>query len=92
VTLEKPTVELKAFGKTRLLAPGESQVLTFIVSNYELASFNEAVSQWETEAGTYSVLFAANVRDVRARASLNIRDAKTYPVHAGAALGKVNND
>ena len=92
VTLEKPAVELKAFGKTRLLAPGESQVLTFTVSNYELASFNEAVSQWETEAGTYSVLFAANVRDVRARASLKIRDAKTYPVHAGAALGKVNND
>ena len=79
-TLEKPVVELKAFGKTRLLAPGESQVLTFEVSNYELASFNEAASRWETEAGDYTVLFASHVRDVRQRAAFRLRAPKSYDV------------
>ena len=55
--LEKPAVELKAFGKTRLLQPGESQVLTFDVSDYDLASFNEDGSRWETAAEAISFPF-----------------------------------
>ncbi len=44
--LVKPIRELKAFGKTKLLAPGASETLTFEVSAYELASFNEESSAW----------------------------------------------
>jgi beta-glucosidase len=61
----KPANELKAFGKTRLLQPGESQTLTFQVSNYELASYDEARHSWVSEKGTYTVKFAASVEDVR---------------------------
>ena len=85
--LEKPAVELKAFGKTRLLQPGESQVLTFDVSAYDLASFNENGSQWETAAGTYTVFFAANVRDFRQQATFKLSRPHTWPVHAGAMMG-----
>lgn len=78
--LRKPARELKAFGKTRLLAPGESQVLNFAVSAYELASFNEAVSAWETAAGTYEVLFGASVADIRAKGIYGQKKALRYPV------------
>jgi len=83
--LDKPERELKAFAKTRLLAPGESEVLTFQVDKYTLASFNEAASAWETEAGVYKVLFGASVEDIRATGSYTLRKAESFPVHDALA-------
>ena len=79
--LEKPRRELKAFAKTKLLAPGESQTLTVKVSAYELASFNEASSAWEAAAGTYAVQFGASVLDIRATAPFKLKKAQAWPVH-----------
>lgn len=67
--LEKPARELKAFDKTRLLEPGESQTLTFNVTSYALASFDEDVSQWKTDNGDYDIQFAASSTDIRAHAT-----------------------
>ena len=67
--LEKPAKELKAFAKTGLLQPGQSETLTFKVSAYELASFNEATNRWETAEGTYYVKFGASVADIRCTAT-----------------------
>ena len=86
--LEKPSVELKAFGKTRLLAPGESQTLSFSVSNYELASFDERESQWETASGQYTVFFASDVESFKRSATFKVANPRTYAVNKGAALGK----
>ena len=52
--LQKPVQELKAFAKTRELQPGEAQTLTMVIPVRDLASFDEANSQWLTEAGTYT--------------------------------------
>ena len=79
--LEKPDLELKAFGKTRLLAPGESQTLTFKVDAYSLASFNEASSAWETAAGVYTVNFGAGLQDLRRSGSFKLKKALSWPVH-----------
>ncbi len=79
--LEKPTRELKAFAKTKLLAPGESQVLTMKVSAYELASFNEAASAWETAAGPYTLGFGASATDIRTTALFKLKAAQKWPVH-----------
>ena len=79
--LEKPVRELKAFAKTKRLAPGASETLTFQVSAYDLASFNEAAATWETDAGTYQVQFGAAVDDIRATVPCKLK-AQTWPVKA----------
>ena len=72
--LEKPAQELKAFAKTRELQPGESQVLTMTIPVRDLASFDEANSQWLTEAGTYTFRIGASSRDIQATASLKLNE------------------
>lgn len=79
--LEKPARELKAFAKTGVLAPGASEVLKFKVSAYELASFNEDASAWETAAGSYKVQFGASIADIRATAQYKAKKAQSWPVH-----------
>ncbi len=76
--MEKPERELKSFAKTRALLPGESQTLSFTVSNYDLASYNEATQSWETAAGKYNLHFSANVEDSRATAIYSL--SKPYAV------------
>ena len=78
--LVKPEKELKSFAKTKLLQPGESQTLSFAVSAYELASFNQDANRWETAAGTYTVKFGASVEDIRATASCKFAKAQTFAV------------
>lgn len=78
--LVKPAMELKSFGKTKLLQPGESQTLTFKVSAYELASFNQDANRWETAAGSYSVKFGASIKDIRATSSYKQAKAQTWAV------------
>ncbi len=51
--LAKPAHELKAFQKTRLLAPNESQQLQLHVKNDSLASFDDKRRQWVLEPGEY---------------------------------------
>ena len=79
--LKKPSRELKSFAKTKLLAPGESETLTMKVSAYDLASFNEEHSAWETAAGNYQVLFGASVDDIRATASFRLNKSQSWEVH-----------
>lgn len=89
--LDKPSCELKAFAKTRELAPGESQTLTMKVDDYSLASFNEAASEWETAAGKYEIRFASSIKDVRAKGQYQVRKALSWKVNnVLAPEGKVN--
>ena len=78
--LEKPACELKAFAKTKVLAPGASETLTMTVDSYTLASFNEAASAWQTAAGDYKALFGASVADIRATASFKVAKPASWPV------------
>ncbi len=82
--LEKPAKELKAFAKTRELKPGESQTLNMTITVRDLASFDEAGSQWLAEAGTYNVMIGANVADIRA--TMQFKLAKEYTEKTSNAL------
>ena len=64
-SIKKPAQELKAFAKTRELQPGEQQVLSMTIPVRMLASFDEAGSQWLTEAGQYTFRIGASSRDIR---------------------------
>lgn len=53
--LDKPVSELKAFAKTNLLKPGESQTLTFTITARDLASYQTKTTSWVADAGSYTV-------------------------------------
>ncbi|MFN8206341.1 MAG: glycoside hydrolase family 3 C-terminal domain-containing protein [Bacteroidales bacterium] len=62
--LKKPSKELKAFAKTKLLAPGEKQTFTFTLTPYEFASFDAVNSAWIVEPGTYGILIGSSSADM----------------------------
>ena len=72
--LEKPAQELKAFAKTRELKPGESQTLTMTLLLRDLSSFDEANSQWLTEAGTYTFRIGSSSRDLPLSTTVNLTE------------------
>ena len=89
-TLEKPVQELKSFGKTRELKPGESQTLTMTMQKRDLASFDEAGSQWLVEAGTYTIRVGANSRDIRLTAPLRLTEYTEKTSNALAPKAELN--
>jgi beta-glucosidase len=53
--IDKPAAELKAFAKTGMMKPGESQSFTFTIAAGDLASYQTKTSSWIADAGTYTV-------------------------------------
>ncbi|WP_428327603.1 glycoside hydrolase family 3 C-terminal domain-containing protein [Mucilaginibacter sp.] len=74
-TIEKPEDELKAFAKTGLLAPGESQFMVFTLHASDLASFYTDKSAWIADAGEYKVKIGSSSRNIEKTVSFNL--AKT---------------
>lgn len=71
---EKPAKELKAFGKTRELKPGESQTLKMTLEKRDLASFDEANSQWKVDAGNYLFQVGTDVESIKGTATLKVAE------------------
>ena len=88
--LEKPAQELKAFGKTRELQPGESQTLTMTIPVRDLASFDEAGSQWLTEAGTYTFRIGFSSRDIKASLPIALKEYTEKTTNALAPQQTLN--
>jgi beta-glucosidase len=86
VKLDKPALELKGFAKTKLLQPGESQTLTFIIDSHNLSSFDTSTSSWIAEAGTYNIKIGASSRDIRLNASFTLAKDLTVKKESVALL------
>jgi beta-glucosidase len=83
-SMPKPSIELRGFAKTKVLAPGESQTLTFTIAPRDLASFDEASSSWVAEAGTYTVRIGASSEDIRQTATFTkAKEEKVATVATG---------
>jgi beta-glucosidase len=74
VKIDKPVKELKAFGKTKLLKPGESETMEFTLTKRGLASFDTDSSPWTAEASEYNVQIGASSSDIRQSAVFTLKE------------------
>jgi len=70
--LDKPAIELKGVAKTKVLQPGESQTMTFVLDGRSLSSFDPEQSAWVADAGIYTVKAGASSRDIRQTATFSL--------------------
>jgi len=70
--LKKPEETLSAFGKTKLLQPGESQTMSFNIETKDFASFDEATSSWIAEAGNYTLKVGASSTAIKQTGNFKI--------------------
>jgi len=68
--MDKPSKELRGFAKTKSLQPNETETVSIHIPYKDLASFNEADSQWQVEAGAYKVMVAKNAADLKPLTSI----------------------
>jgi beta-glucosidase len=68
--LTRPEKELKGFAKV-MLAPGETQTVTFALTEDALAYFDDLQNQWIVEPGTFELLVGASSRDIRLRGTFD---------------------
>lgn len=78
--LEKPYQELAAFGKTKLLAPGESQVMTISFKTASMASYCEKCASWVLEAGKYYIRVGNSSRNTTIAAAVCIENTTATQV------------
>lgn len=71
--IDKPIQELKGFEKSKLLQPGESQFLKFVIKGKDLASFNSDQSAWITDAGKYFIRLGFSSRDIQKTGSFIVK-------------------
>jgi len=83
--LAKPVKELRAFAKSKLLDPGESQTLELAVAARDLASFDPDARAWVAAAGEYVFRVGTSSADIRAQSTVN-RAATTRVVTVTADL------
>lgn len=79
--LGKAAVQLCAFAKTKLLAPGESQHLTLETGEYLLSSYDDAGktgyrSAYVLEAGEYRFYIGAHAEDLTQAGSMYLEQTK----------------
>ena len=70
--IEKPVKELKAFAKTRLLKPAESENLRMVIKRQQLGSWSEAQHGWQVDGGTYTFSFAASSADIKQKQTIKL--------------------
>ncbi|WP_255153692.1 glycoside hydrolase family 3 protein [Ferruginibacter sp. HRS2-29] len=85
-SIDKPSEELKAFAKTKLLAPGESVTVSLTLAPKDLASFIPAQQSWIAEKGKYRISLGTSSTKIRQSGNLSLdKDMVVEKVHPAFA-------
>ena len=77
--IEKSAIELAAYDKTKLLQPGESEVLTISYATEDMASYDSKTEEaWVLEAGEYDIYVARDVRTFEKTYTYNVPGTVVY--------------
>ena len=79
--MDKPNKELKAFTKTKLLQPGEEQIVKLTWNTMDMSSFNEKNSSWELAKGDYIWSVSSSSVDVKDSVTKKIGKKEIIKVH-----------
>ncbi|MCB9320276.1 MAG: glycoside hydrolase family 3 C-terminal domain-containing protein [Lewinellaceae bacterium] len=71
-SMNKPEKELKGFAKTKLLNPGEQEVIQIRLNARDLTSFDEGKSAWVAESGKYEVLIGNSCETIALTKSFTV--------------------
>lgn len=74
--IERPYQELVAFQKTKLLAPGEAQTLSFTIKTNEMECFDEETGNWVLPAGNYCLRAGTDSRNTLICGQINVPEQK----------------
>ena len=87
--LNKPYQELKAFGKTKELKPGESERLSLKIKTTDLSSYDEESSAWIMEKGKYLLRLGRHSRDTKVICALQLdEDVRTIQLSRQLTIDK----
>lgn len=75
--MEKATQELAGFAKTKLLAPGEKDVVTITFATTDMASFDAYDAAWIMEEGEYTIRVGNSSRNTEAVAVIDLDEQVT---------------
>lgn len=70
--LDKPYQELAAFGKTKLLAPEEEQIMKISFKLTSMSSYSEVLASWILEKGDYLIRVGNSSRNTKVAAVISI--------------------
>ena len=73
--VERCVKDLRGFAKTKLLKPGESEVVTVELSISDFAYFDELTHQFTTDPGKYDILVGVSSRDIRGKGTVELSAA-----------------
>lgn len=74
--LDKPYQELAGYGKTKELAPGESQEVTVIFDTQSMASYCVKCASYVMEAGTYYIRVGNSSRNTHIAGAVTLDESK----------------
>lgn len=77
--IEKSSIELAAYDKTKLLEPGESEVLTISYATEDMASYDSKNEEaWVLDKGDYTIYLARDVRTFEKSFTYNVPETVVY--------------
>ena len=87
--IEKSSIELATYDKTKLLEPGESEVLTLSYATEDMASYDSKGEEaWVLDKGDYTVYVARDVRTFEKSFTYNVPETVVYKTdsYSGATI------